>query len=149
MIAVENMEPLFVAEMRWRICCVIRVNNKNIMTTPNITFKHTNTDVDHELQLLLTQKISALEKYFEEPTLVEVEFRKEASKNSGDVFVTEVNCAVKGELYRAVATSESFEKSIDLARNELDKELRRAKKRRGSLFRKGARRIKEMMRWGG
>jgi ribosomal subunit interface protein len=118
------------------------------MTTPNITFKHTDTEVDYDLQSVLTQKITTLEKYFEEPTLVEVEFRKEAPKNNGDVYVVEVNCAVKGELYRAVATSESFEKSIDKVRSELDKELRRAKTKRGSLFRKGARRIKEMMRWG-
>jgi ribosomal subunit interface protein len=119
------------------------------MTTPNITFKHTSIDVDYELQSILTQKITTLEKYFEEPTLVEVEFRKEAPKNNGDVFVVEINCAVKGELYRAVAKSETFENSIDKARNELDKELRRARKKRGSMFLKGARRIKEMMRWGG
>lgn len=118
------------------------------MTTPNITFKHTNTDVDYELQTVLTQKITALEKYFEEPTLIEVEFRKEAPKNSGDVFVTEINCTVKGELYRAVATNDSFEKSIDEARDELDKELRRDKKKKDSMFRKGARRIKEIMRFG-
>ncbi|MFN3187939.1 MAG: ribosome hibernation-promoting factor, HPF/YfiA family [Candidatus Paceibacteria bacterium] len=118
------------------------------MTTPNIIFKHTNTDVDYELQSILTQKITPLEKYFEEPTIVEVEFKKEAPKNNGEVFVVEVNCTVKGELYRAVAMSETFEKSIDKARNELDKELRRAKKKRGSMFRKGARRIKDMMRWG-
>jgi len=96
----------------------------------------------------LTQKIEILEKYFEEPTLIEVEFRKEAPKNSGEVFVVEINCSVKGELYRAVAKSIAFEKSIDQARNELDKELRRAKKKKSSLFRKGARRIKDMMRWG-
>jgi len=130
------------------ICSVIRVNKQEYMTTPNITFKHTNTEVDYDLQSVLTQKITALEKYFEEPTLVEVEFRKEAPKNSGEVFVVEINCAVKGELHRAVANSESFEKGIDQARNELDKELRRAKKKRSSLFRKGARRIKEIMRWG-
>lgn len=118
------------------------------MTTPNITFKHTNTDVDYELQSILTQKITALQKYFEEPTLVEVEFRKEAPRNNGDIYVVEVNCAVKGELYRAVAKSDAFEKSIDQARNELDTELRRDKKKKDSMFRKGARRIKEMMRWG-
>jgi len=118
------------------------------MTTPNITFKHTNTDVDYELQSIVTQKVSALQKYFEEPTLIEVEFRKEAPKKSGEVFVVEINCTVKGELYRATATKESFEKAVDAVRNELDKELRRARKKRNNLFLKGARRIKEMVRWG-
>jgi ribosomal subunit interface protein len=118
------------------------------MTIPNITFKHTDTDVDYNLQQVLTNKLEPLQKYFEEPTLIEVEFRKEAPKSSGAVFVTEINCTIKGTLYRAVATDDSFEKGIDQARNELDKELRRAHKKRNSLFKKGARRIKEMVRWG-
>lgn len=118
------------------------------MVTPNISFKHTDTDVDYNLQQILINKLEPLQKYYEEPTIIEVEFRKEAPKNSGEVYVVEINCTVKGNLYRAVATEESFEKGIDKARNELDKEMRRAKKKRGSLFRKGARRIKEMMKWG-
>jgi ribosomal subunit interface protein len=118
------------------------------MTTPNISFKHTDTDVDYTLQNLLTHKLDSLHKYLEEPTLIEVEFRKEAPKNNGNVYVVEVNCTVKGDLYRAVATKESFEKSIDAVRNELDKELRRARKKRNNLFLKGARRVKEMIRFG-
>lgn len=118
------------------------------MVTPNISFKHTDTEVDYNLQEVLTHKLESLQKYYEEPTIVEVEFRKEAPKNSGEVYVVEINCTVKGDLYRAVATEESFEKGIDEARNELDKELRRAHKKRNSRFRKGARRLKEMMRWG-
>lgn len=118
------------------------------MTTPNISFKHTNTEVDYSLQQVLTHKLAALAKYYEEPTLIEVEFRKEAPRNNGNIFVVEVNCSVKGELYRAVAVKDSFEKGIDAARNELDKELRRARKKRNNLFLKGARRVKEMVRWG-
>lgn len=118
------------------------------MVTPNISFKHTDTEIDYNLQQLLTHKLESIQHYLEDPAIVEVEFRKEAPKNSGSVFVVEINCTVKGALYRAVATKESFEKAIDVARNELDKELRRAHKKRSSRFRKGARRIKEMMRWG-
>ncbi len=118
------------------------------MVTPNVTFKHTDTDVDYNLQQVLTTKLEALYKYLEEPTLIEVEFRKEAPKNSGHVYVVEINCSVKGTLHRAVATEESFEKGIDKARNELDKELRRAHKKRNSLFKKGARKIKDIVRWG-
>jgi ribosomal subunit interface protein len=118
------------------------------MTTPNISFKYTDTEVTHELQNLLTHKLESIYKYLEEPTLIEVEFRKEAPKHNGAVFVVEVNCTVKGELFRATATEESFEKAIDVVRNELDKELRRSRKKRNNLFIKGARRIKEMVRWG-
>jgi ribosomal subunit interface protein len=118
------------------------------MVTPNITFKHTDTEVDYNLQQILSSKLEALYKYLEEPSLIEVEFRKEAPKNKGNVYVVEINCTVKGTLHRAVAVEGSFEKAIDKSRNELDKELRRSHKKRNSLFKKGARHIKSMIRWG-
>lgn len=118
------------------------------MTKPQLKFKFTDTDRDHRLEQIITEKLEALSKYYEEPTLLEVEFRKEAPKQNGQVFVVEVNCSVKGELYRATATKESFEKAIDAVRNEIDKELRRTRKKRNNLFLKGARKIKEMMRVG-
>ena len=119
------------------------------MTEPTITFKHTNTSVDHVLQELFTKKFSGLQKYFKVPeVLCEVEFRKEAPHNHGDIHVTEVNISYDGILYRAEATRASFEQSIDEVVNELDTEIRRSKNKRTNLFIKGARRAKEMMRFG-
>jgi len=118
------------------------------MTTPTISFKHTDTPIDHELETLLTEKLKPLAKYYEAPTLIDVEFRKDAPKQHGAVYVVEVNCTVKGTMYRATAAQETFLKSIDVVRNELDSELRRAKQKRENRFIKGARRIKEMMKWG-
>lgn len=120
------------------------------MGFPNIQFKATNTDVDEELQVILEQKLSSLEKYLgtETDLVCEVEFEKVTHHQSGNVHRVEVNLFKNGELFRAEAVEDSFEKAIDEVRDELDKELRRNRNKKETMFRKGARRVKEMMRRG-
>lgn len=118
------------------------------MTEPTITFKFTNTAVDYTLQELITKKLTTLQKYFADiHGLYEIEFRKDAPRIHGPVHVVEVNLSYNGAFYRAKATEESFERAIDVVRNELDAEIRRLHKKRNNLFLKGARRLKEMMRF--
>mgnify|MGYP005848636549 CR=1 FL=1 len=118
------------------------------MGFPNIQFKATNTEVDEELQILLEQKLSSLEKYLNTETdlVCEVEFEKVSHHQSGNVHRVEVNFFKNGELFRAEAIEDSYEKAIDEVRDELDKELRRNRNKKETMFRKGARRLKEMMR---
>lgn len=120
------------------------------MSLPTISFKHTHTEPEPVLQDVLTKKFTAFEKYIGDETDVrcEVEFTKLAPQQSGHVFRVEANMWLAGTLYRAEANDESFEKAIDEVRNELDKELRRSVRKRETLFKKGARRMKEMMRFG-
>lgn len=120
------------------------------MAFPNLTFKHSHTDEGRHLEGVVGDKFDALQKYISDPESArcEVEFEKAAPKNSGDVYRVEANMWVSGKLYRAEATLATFEKAIDEVRNELDKEMRRAHKKRESLFRRGSRKIKDMMRWG-
>ena len=120
------------------------------MTFPTIAYKHTNTNVDYKLQDLLTQKFLSLEKYIGNETDVrlEVEFEKVAPQKNGNIYRIEANLWLKGNLYRAEATSENFEKAIDDARTGIEKELNQAHEKRSNKFLKGARRIKEMMRFG-
>lgn len=120
------------------------------MSFPTIAFKHTNIGVDYKLQDLLTQKFTSLEKLIGDETDIhcEVEFEKESIQRSGNIFRTEANLWFRGNLYRAQASCENFEKAIDEVRDELDKELRRANKKRTNIFLKGSRKIKEMMRFG-
>ena len=120
------------------------------MPLPLINYKATNTELDQELQNLLEAKLTSLEKYIGDETDVncDVEFEKVAPKENGKVYRVEVNLWLRGNLYRAEATEDQFEKSIDEVRAELDKELRRAHKKHHSLIRRGGRRLKEMMRFG-
>ncbi len=116
----------------------------------NIIFKHTNSDTDSRIHDFVTQKLSALDKYLATSTDVktEVEFEKIASHRSGAICRVEVNIAVGGALYRAEATEQTFEAAVDVVKGQLDQELRKAHSRRTSLFRRGSRKIKEILRFG-
>ena len=119
------------------------------MSFPHINFKFTNTSTHESLRDLIEQKLHSLDKYFGESTvLCDVEFEKMTAQQHGDIFRVETNLTVDGKLYRADASMENFEKAIDEVRDELDKELRRASGKRETLFKRGGRKIKEMLRFG-
>jgi len=117
------------------------------MALPIINFKFTNTESNESLQDLVTQKLESIASFIgDEPDVtIDVEFEKEAPKESGPVFRVEANVMIKGELYRADASLESFEAAIDEVRDELDKELSRAHDKMITQARDGARQAKEMM----
>jgi ribosomal subunit interface protein len=114
---------------------------------PTINFKLNNLDQTDQLQALVEQKFTAFEKYWAPDIAVvcDVEFKKEAPQQTGEVFTVAANLSVAGTLYRASATMESFEQAIDEVRDELDKELRRAKDKADTLEKKGGRELKEQM----
>jgi len=120
------------------------------MTFPTPNFKITNADVPQALQTLLERKLQPLQRYLGDETDVvcDVEFEKVTARERGPVHRIEINLQVAGDLYRAEATLESFEAAIDEVRDELDKELRRKNRKQETLFKKGSRKIKEMMRFG-
>ncbi len=120
------------------------------MSLQRITFKHTHTEVRPHLQDLVTEKLQTLDRFLGGKTDVkcEVEFAKVAPKRNGDIYRVEVNISSAGILHRAEATEETFERAIDVVRSELESELQRSRTKKQSLWRKGARKMKDMMRFG-
>lgn len=120
------------------------------MTFPPITFKHTNTPVAYHLQDLVTQKFESLAYHVDGNTTAkcDVEFEKVAPHNNGPIYRVEANIFRDGTLYRSENTAETFEKAIDQVRTEIDRELRRATTKKQNLWRKGAKRMKDIMRFG-
>ncbi len=116
-----------------------------------IQFKATNTELEGTLQDLIEQKMQTLEKFLGDDTSVkcEVEFEKVTAQQSGQIHRVEVNLFRNGKLFRAEATEDSFEKAIDEVRDELDKELRRDRKKKETMLKRGGRAIKQMLRLGG
>lgn len=120
------------------------------MAFPMIRFKATNTELNGSLQDVLEMKLHSLEKYIGDETdlICEVEFEKVTAQNSGPIYRVETNLSIGGKLHRAEATETSFEEAIDEVRNELDKELRRSNKKQETMFKRGGRAIKEMLKFG-
>jgi ribosomal subunit interface protein len=120
------------------------------MAFQNITFKHTNNETNSTIHEFVSQKLATLDKYVGDETDVrcEVEFEKINTQKSGLTCRAEVNIWLRGTLYRAEATQENFQAAVNIVRDELDHEMKKAHKKHHSLMRKGGRKIKEMMRFG-
>ncbi|MEN9922158.1 MAG: Sigma 54 modulation protein / ribosomal protein [Candidatus Parcubacteria bacterium] len=117
------------------------------MTFPTINFKFNDLNEAQALADVVEQKCITLGKYIHDHQAVtcDIEFEKVAPQQNGQVHRVEVNLQVDGTLFRAVATEESFEKAIDEVREELDRELRKAKERQETLMKQGGREAKAQM----
>jgi ribosomal subunit interface protein len=114
----------------------------------NLHFKRTNCGTDARLENYIEEKLAFLHKFQDQAELVGVEIEKIAHHKTGAVCRIEVNVKQNGKVYRAEATEDTFEAAIDLVKDELIAELRKVQGKRHSLWRNGARRLKEMMRRG-
>lgn len=117
------------------------------MAFPSITYKFNGIEEAKSLADVVEQKITPLERLVSETAhvLCEVEFEKLTSQNHGRIFRVEANVNVNGNLFRAEATEESFESAIDEVRDELDKELSRAKDKQLTLDKTAGRIVKEQL----
>lgn len=117
------------------------------MTFPTINYKFNGIEVAKSLAEVVDQKFAALDKFIGDSrnTVCDVEFEKVATHQHGRVYRVEVTLGVEGEIYRADAVEETFEKAIDVVRNELDRELSRAKDKQTTLDKSAGRELKKQM----
>jgi len=79
--------------------------------------------------------------------LVKFEVGKSTNHHkSGDVFHADCLINIKGEEFYSSADKEDIFQAIDEIREELYKEIRRNKERKQTLFHRGARSVKKMMK---
>ena len=122
------------------------------MAFPIINFKGTNLDLTDDLKALIEQKITPIEKFLpkdETDIKCDVEIEKINDQQSGNIFRAEINLFVAGVKYRAEKTEDQIEKAIDRMRDEIKKEVRRSRGKHDSLIKRGGRKIKDMLRFGG
>jgi ribosomal subunit interface protein len=117
------------------------------MTSIQITYKHNHLEATKSLTTLVEQKFVSFEKFIKPNAVVRcaVEFEKIGTHHHGKIYRMEANLFVDGDLYRAEATEETFVKAIDVVRDELDNELRRAKDKQQTVTKDSARALKGKM----
>ena len=117
------------------------------MTFPTINYKYHGMEEAKSLAEVVDQKLSSLHKFIEEEAAVvcDVEFEKLTAQQQGRVYRIEVNLTVNGTLHRAEAIENSFEEAIDKVRDELDRELSRAKDKQITLDKNAGREMKEQL----
>lgn len=117
-----------------------------------INVKATNFALTESLSQYLDDKLSKLKKYLDESkaeVMVNVEIGKTTEHHRhGDVFKAEINLDLAGQgLKRSVVVDEDVYVAIILARDEVIRQIKTSQRKKGALFMKGARKIKEMLRF--
>lgn len=116
-----------------------------------INFKTKNYELDADIKMYAEEKVHALEKFVQNAqaeTHFDIELSQDTTQQSGDIYRTDIVVQSGAVDMHAVGHGESMQAAIDIARDELAQRLSRAADRERSLFRKGARAIKRMLRWG-
>jgi putative sigma-54 modulation protein len=117
-----------------------------------LLIKATNLTLSQDLKNHIREKIGGLEK-FTKKYGSEVEARVEVGKvtlhhQEGDIFRAEVNIFVPGKILRAEANARDVFLAIDEIRDEIERQLIEHKSKLRVRFKKGARKLKETLRFG-
>lgn len=116
----------------------------------NINIKSKNFEMTPEIEEYINSKISSVEKFLqvsqEENVLVEFEVEQSTHHQKGEVYRAEANLSVKGTLVRGESTDFDVRTAIDTVRDQIEKQIRRSKKKHVVMFQKGARAIKNLLR---
>ena len=89
-----------------------------------ITIKKTQVEITEDQKQMIEEKVSGLEKYFDNIISADIEVGLTTQHhNKGDIYRAEVNLSVPGKVIRAEAETESIEKSINIVKDVLKREL--------------------------
>lgn len=94
------------------------------------------------------KRIAPLEKLVNDPSAVcEIELAKTTNHHkSGDIFRAEINMVLPDKHVYLVSEKEDLYQAIDDLREQLDQTLSMRKEKKQTLFRRGASRIKDMIK---
>lgn len=112
-----------------------------------ISIKATNMELTEALKDYAEKRLSSIAKYGAIAS-VDAELGKSTNHHrNGDIFIANVNVTTSlGKLYRAETEKSDLYEAIDVVRDELVRELKSAKGKEHSLFKRGAQRVKNMLK---
>ncbi len=114
-----------------------------------IKIKTTNFSLTPSIGNYLSEKLNALDKFLpnDESIFADVELAKTTRHHQkGDIFKAEVNLKMPGRLIRAVAEEWDLHIAIDAVKDKLQKEIKVNKEKNISLYKRGARLLKKLLR---
>lgn len=118
----------------------------------NINIKTTNISLTPAIKDYFEKKLMSLDKlvdFSRDNILVQAELGKTTHHHKqGDVFRAEVNLRVSGYSYRAVSEKDDLYAAIDDIKDQLNREVKTGKQKRTSLVRRGALKLKNLLRFG-
>ena len=114
-----------------------------------INFQGTNLELTAETLDYCREKLGGLEKFLagDDSAFMEVELGKTTRHHKqGEVFRAEVNFHTVAHRFRSEAVAEDLYAAIDEVKDELLTEVKRYRKRQGTLLRRGGRLVKNFLR---
>jgi putative sigma-54 modulation protein len=114
----------------------------------NISIKTTNIELTPALKDYTEKRITKASKFIGKDVVVAVEIGKTTNHHKhGDVFRAEINLTIfLGKQFRAVSEKPDLYEAIDDVRDEIVRSVSSEKGKTDTLWKKGARKIKYMMR---
>ncbi|MDP2638886.1 MAG: ribosome-associated translation inhibitor RaiA [Candidatus Azambacteria bacterium] len=116
-----------------------------------INLKTKNFEITPSIREYVQEKLDNLDKFLpkDESIFADVELGKTTEHHQkGDIFRVEINLTVPGRLIRAVAEESDLYAAIDVAKDGLQREITVNKEKKISLYRRGARLFKRLLRRG-
>lgn len=113
----------------------------------NYNIKGTNLVITPELRSYTEKKLEHTDKFLSNDPTVHADIELEYSQmRDGGKYRAEFTVSATGQVYRADEWGDTMHAAIDLASDELVKELSRNKKKKMHVLRQGAGRVKEFLR---
>ncbi len=112
-----------------------------------INIKATSIELTAAIADYVNKKVSALDKFAPSDAVAQVEVgRSTQHHKQGDVFRAEIHLIGAGLDVYASSEQADLYAAIDLVKDELREKLMHTKGKKEALYRRGARRMKDMMR---
>jgi ribosomal subunit interface protein len=115
-----------------------------------INEKGVNMQITADIKDYLYKKIAHFEKFIDpadESVLCEVELGKVSNHhNKGDVYITKINLHIAGKNLQATTEMDDIFASIDIAKDEMVREIQSNKDKKVSLMRRGGAKIKNIIK---
>lgn len=107
-----------------------------------------NIEVTPAIKDYIEKRFKGLSKYTPGEPVIEVEIGKENNRHKqGEIFEAKVNVTTSlGKKYYAISTKEDLYEAVDDIRSEVARVLAGAKGKNLTLFRRGAQRIKNILK---
>jgi putative sigma-54 modulation protein len=121
------------------------------MKNKTLNIKATLFDLTDEVRDYVESRIDYLDKFMDatdqDLAIFDIEVGKTtAAQQTGEIFRAEMNLTVHGNSYRTEATRDNLITAIDQATHELERQLVHHKTKRNTLFKRGAKQIKKLLR---
>lgn len=117
-----------------------------------LSIKFTDMGRDEDARAYAEEKTAAFSKVidaaFLDAAFCNVEFKKSAHHQSGDVCYAEVTLETDGKIYRASEEAATLRNAMDKVKDEIVRQLERSKSKKENVFRRGARLAKRLLRGG-